>query len=357
MDLLLTVATLFVAIYSVVPRNRQLDLSLRLGTLDWIGLTLGSLLVIYLQFYEFFRAKGLTLSTRGYLRGITPHDAIYIVILIMILSLGVHIRFSRLSRRKIRKFQELTEELYWAGTYGELFALLQKHCIELFRIFRADFVLSRIRKRITPNPGIRISLHLSDEDSAVADESLRERVASFANVALGKIAELLPSYESEQNTAQDVVRMLFLSERLVVPLASTRPYFALDVIRAWSHEYGRFDFIELFVKELLKDTKSIFYLELRNNQNLDSGHRYHIPESNRFLYFFLANVQVAYDNEIYRPVGDYALGLLDQLARDPAGDPNCLAMDDFREAGLGTRPCFARFGSSISWLPRHSTKT
>ena len=46
MDLLLTVATLFVAIYSVVPRNRQLDLSLHLGSLDWIVLTVGSLFVI-----------------------------------------------------------------------------------------------------------------------------------------------------------------------------------------------------------------------------------------------------------------------------------------------------------------------
>lgn len=342
MDLLITVASLFVAIYAVVPRNRQLDLQLRLGGLDWVVLAGGSSIVVYLQFYDFFRMRGLSVSLHGHFRGITPHDAIYLVILLMILWLGIHIRFSRLSPRKIGKFRELAEELYWAGTYGELFALLQEHCNELFKIFRADLILVRIREKMNVDPLQQMRALLSGDDVATADRSIRERIISFATPFLAKVTYLLPSYEREQNIARDLVRMLFLSERLVGPLSTTRPYFALDVIHAWSNEYGRFDFIDLFVKELLKDSTSIFYLEIRNNQNISSNHRYYIAESNRFLYFFLANAQVAYDNEIYRPVGDYTLSLLDQLGRDPATDTNCLAMDhDFQEFGAWHSPLFA----------------
>ena len=60
------------------------------------------------------------------------------------------------------------------------------------------------------------------------------------------------------------------------------------------------------------------------------------------IFFFFAKAQVAYDNEVYRPVGDYTLSLLDQLARDRASDSNCFAMDhDFEEFGSWHSPLFA----------------
>jgi hypothetical protein len=94
-DLLLTVATLLVAIYAVVPRARQLDLRLRIQVIDWIVLVVGSLAVTYLQFYEFFKLHSLSVASktwfpRRWLQGISPHDATYLVILVMMLWLVVH---------------------------------------------------------------------------------------------------------------------------------------------------------------------------------------------------------------------------------------------------------------------------
>jgi hypothetical protein len=341
-DLLITVATLFVAVYAIVPRNRQLDLRLRFGGVDWIVLTAGMSAILYLQFYEFFRLRGLTLSRPVWSRGITSHDAIYLVMLLMVIWLSGPVRCARLSRRKIGKFQDLAEELYWAGTYGQLFALLQQHLGELFRILHANFFLSRLRRSITPDPFFRMRTALSGDESATIETPVFKRVRSVGTSVLGKIARLLPSYEDEQNTARELVRTLFLSRRIVGPLATTRPYFALEVISAWSSEYGRFEFVDLFVRELLKDPASILYSELENNQNLNIGHRYYIGESNRFLYFFFSDAKIAHYNEVYRPVGDYVLSLLDQLARDPVSDPNCLAMDrDFEESGVWRSPLFA----------------
>jgi len=58
MDLLLTVLALLAAVYALVPRDRQLDLRLRIGITDWIVIGLGFLAVFYLEFYEFFLTRG-----------------------------------------------------------------------------------------------------------------------------------------------------------------------------------------------------------------------------------------------------------------------------------------------------------
>jgi hypothetical protein len=84
MDLLITVAGLLVAIYAVVPRDRQLDLRLRLGSIDWVVLVIGSLAVLYLQFYRFFQIRRLGIPQQYHPRGLAAHEAPYLVILAMI---------------------------------------------------------------------------------------------------------------------------------------------------------------------------------------------------------------------------------------------------------------------------------
>jgi hypothetical protein len=70
MELLITVAALFAAIYAAVPRDRQLNLLLRIGVFDWTVVLCASLLVLYLEFNEFCSVKGWVLS-RPWPKGIT----------------------------------------------------------------------------------------------------------------------------------------------------------------------------------------------------------------------------------------------------------------------------------------------
>jgi hypothetical protein len=348
MELLITAAGLFVAIYAVVPRDRQLDLRLRVGGLDWIVLVIGFLAVLYLQFYGFFKLRDLTVVSkpwfpRASVRGITPQNAIYLVILAMIAWLAVHMRLARLSARKIAKFQDLVEELYWAESYSELFALLQKHHEQLFQICAGNFLLSRLREYLTPDPleALRIELSGADDDSLALGRPGLRSFRSIARSALGRISTVLPSHELERDQANEIVRTILLSERVVSALARTRPYLGLDLLRHWSNQYGHFEFVELYIKELLKDPTSILYVELANNQNVSGQHRYYLNPSNRLLYFFLADAKVAQDNRLYKPIGDYAIAVLDELARIPANDPYCLSNDDFEEVGALHSPLWA----------------
>ena len=58
MDLLITIITLLVAVYAVIPRERQLDLQLRISALDRFLIAAGLIAVLYLEFNEFCSARG-----------------------------------------------------------------------------------------------------------------------------------------------------------------------------------------------------------------------------------------------------------------------------------------------------------
>lgn len=95
------------------------------------------------------------------------------------------------------------------------------------------------------------------------------------------------------------------------------------------------------MRELLRDTHSVFYWEIQNNQNVSHA-RYHLPASNRLLYFFFNDIQVAKEIGIYKPVGDFMLLSLDDLTYQPLNDPyNRASDDDFEKSGAWHTPLFA----------------
>jgi hypothetical protein len=148
MELIITVLALLAAVYAVTPRERQLDLRLRIGVLDWLVIAAGFLLVMCLEFRDFRIARGWLLTTRRLPVGITAKNSMYLVLLAVAAFVALRIKFSRLTKGKIFKFRELVEELYWAGSYGELFTLIQKHLKELFKIYDSEFFLSRVRSSL-----------------------------------------------------------------------------------------------------------------------------------------------------------------------------------------------------------------
>ena len=356
MELLLTVLTLLAAIYAIVPRERQLDLQLRIGVASRIVFLFGCSLILCLEFYEFLEAQIRWLPEPSrWPTGITPKNAIYLVMLVFAAAFWFMVRFTHLTKGRILKFRELIEELYWTESYGELFAMLQKHLTELFRIYNSDFVLSRLRQRLTSlrTPTVEDfdrfikELDLPAPASATA---LRKRTRRrFFDHALRPVApairRFLPEYDQAKQTARELVRGIFLSNKFLEALARTRPYLGLEIIRQSKSSFERLDFVNLYMKELLRDSQSVLYTELHNNQNI-STNRYFLSESNRIIYFFLADVRVAKDNNVYKPIGDYCMAHLDELGRDSADDPYNRAMGDFEEVGAWHSPVFA----TIRWF-------
>jgi hypothetical protein len=349
MELLIAAVTLVAAIYAVVPRARQLNWQLRVGFFDWVVVAVASLVVFYLEFNDFCSSRGWVIP-RPWPHGITPQNTIYLVLLVAALILAFRLRFKRLSSRKIRNFRELVEQLYWDESYGELFVVLQNNLAELFRIAGSDFALSRLRSRLRRSSGNLTHGELLRLVNAIRGRKIsttktKRYLPGFFRAIERKVSiqllRFLPEHDAAQSTAQEVVREILLSPRFMKALVRTRPYLGLDIIRQMSHSHERHGFISLYLSELARDTTTVFYEEIANNQNLLSSHRYVLPESNRLLHFLLSDAKFAHDNAVYKPIGDYALRYLDELARDPPNDPYNRTMDDVPDPGAWESPIYA----------------
>ncbi len=353
MQLIITVIALLAAIYAVLPRERRLDLSLRIGKIDWLVIGLGIILVIFLEYHDFRVVRGWFLKI-AYPAGITPQNTMYLVLLFEALFISVRIRYYRLSKGKMPKFRELLEELYWSETYGELFALIQTHIRGLFRIYNSDFALSRFRSRlknlIFPSFELRLLKVLEAKRNGTTERhrsQFVERILSALRPLVPLILRILPNDDLAQETASDLVRSVFPSPRFMAAMGRTRPYLGLDIIRQLKQPFERRDFVELYLKELISNHQSLFYQEIRNNQNLLPGNhnRYYIPQSNRILYFFLSDIAVAKEYGIYKPIGDFMKFHLDKLGRRPEDDPYNKATMYFEDTEAWHSPVFvgARF--------------
>jgi hypothetical protein len=97
--------------------------------------------------------------------------------------------------------------------------------------------------------------------------------------------------------------------------------------------YENLEFIDLYLRYLAEDTKSILYHEIRNNQNLKSGYEYDIPTKNRLLHFFFKDCSVAEKNAVYRPIGEFVINELDIVGSKISTDGYNEPMGDFFEYG------------------------
>lgn len=355
MDLFITIVTLLVAVYAVIPRERQLDLRLRINPFDRLLVLAGALAVLYLEFNEFCSARGWVLH-KPWPQGITPRHAMYLVMLGVTAILWLRIHFSHLTPGKIQEFQALVEELYWSESYSELLTLLQKHLKELFRVYESRFFLSKLHLRLNSLSGQQYdpSLVIKQFQEALSQQpdgskpikkshvwqGFRNLGVSLVSTFSSAANKLLPKREKTQETARDIIRGILLSPPFVAALVRTRPYFGLEIVREAHGSLERFEFVDVYLTELIRNTRSVLYSELLNNQNCGQ-HRYWLSDSNRLLYFFLSDINVAKENGIYKPIGDFAVAHLHEVGRDYEADPYNLAMTDFKEVGAWRSPLFA----------------
>jgi hypothetical protein len=343
MQLTIAVISILVAVYKAMPRERQLDVALKIRILDWGVAAFGFLVILYLEFYDFLEFHHLAFKKTSWPHGVEPRSVTPLILMVAVLWLVIRMNSSHLSASKIFKFQELGGKLLWDGNYAELLALLERNAARLFKIANSESRLTKLRQKYSL-PAINFeevlrSFDKSEDDPIVPARKYKEkwfraRLRRLTVLILG----LFPTREEEYRTAYEFIRTILLSPDLVEAMAKTRPYLGLQLLRIWKgHEV--FDFLGLYTRALLKNPRSIFYAELQDNQNIST--RYQLRESGQFLQFFLADAKVAYDFRVYKDIGDYALSYLDEVARDRERDPYNKDVGDFREYEQWQSPLFA----------------
>lgn len=306
---LLTMLGLIAAVWAVVPSTARLSFRLSLNLFDWLVIWT-ALIIIHGFFFE------PVLTTLGFptfgpwLWGFDKSATQYLLFLLLATFVYWRSRRTRLTRWSLGLFDDLTTSLLHAGKLEELADLLHRHLTSALNLAASKSVRSHLANAIRPlRPGFQVVFR--DDGSFSLGEGaptnwLFRKWFGFREW----LADLVGPSQRVQRHAAIILKSLLSSRRLAGHLAIARPYFCLEVMeRATRFVEG---FQDEFFDALLADEASVFYSELKNNDNFGKGgHRLALPEENRLLRFYCFNVDVAARLGVYRSVGEVVLARID----------------------------------------------
>ena len=280
-DSLLMFAAVLVGAYAILPRSRRLDLVLRWHPVTDTAITVAWLLVVhYLILHRVFAARGWTIYRAW---PVTSGETAYLVTLGVFVAVALRLRFARLSRHKLPRLRSLVDELLGDRSYTELADVLSRHMPRL-----SEFAMRR-----QPWPWNR--------------------------------------RRSEEVAASDILRTALHSPGFAPAMALARPYFPLTIPDI--KELGLYDFFDAYLRALWSEPSSVLYTEIKNNQGSKHPWLYHVPSTNRLLYFLFGDATTAEHLQAWRPIGDALLAELVEIGRRPDTDEYNTAMGDFIDIG------------------------
>lgn len=306
---LLTMLGLIAAVWAVVPSTARLSFRLSLNWFDWLVIW-AALLIIHGFFFE------PVLTTLGFptfgpwLWGFDKSTTQYLLFLLLAAFVYWRSRRTRLTRWNLGLFDNLTTSLLHVGKHEELADLLQRHLGSALDLAVSKSVRSRLANAIRPpRPGFQVVFQ--DDGSitlgaGVPTSWLFRRWFSFREW----LADLAGPSQRVQRRATSVVKRLLSSRRLVGHLAITRPYLCMEVMERATRVEESFQ--DEFFAALLANEASVFYSEIKNNDNFgEGGHRLALPDENRLLRFYCVDVDVAARLGVYRSIGEAVLARID----------------------------------------------
>jgi hypothetical protein len=306
---LLTMLGLIAAVWAVVPNTARLGFRLSLNWFDWLVIW-AVLLIIHGFFFE------PVLTTLGFpalgpwLWGFDKSATQYLLFLLLAAFVYWRSRRTRLTRRNLGLFDDLTTSLLHAGKLDELAELLQRHLESAMDLAASKSVRSRVANGIRP-PRPDFGVVFGNDGSITLGEGAPSNWLFRNWFSLREwLADLVGPSQRVQRRATIVVTRLLSSRRLVTHLAIARPYHCIEVMERSTLIADGFQ--DEFFDALLANEASVFYSELKNNDNFgEGGHRLALPDENRLLRFYCVDVDVAARLGVYRSVGEAVLARID----------------------------------------------
>lgn len=306
---LLTMLGLIAAVWAVVPSTAKLSFRLSLNWFDWLVIW-GTLLTIHGFFFQpVLIAFGFP-SLGPWMWGFDKSATQYLLFLLLAAFVYWRSRRTKLTRWNLGLFDDLTTSLLHAGKLEELADLLERHLVSALNLAASKSVRSRLAKAIRPRrPDFKVVF--GDDGSISLDEATPTSWFFRKCFSLREgLADLVGSSQRVQRRAVIVVRRLLSSRRLVEHLAIARPYLCLKVMDGATRFVDEFQ--HEFFDALLAHESSVFYSELKDNYTTgEGGHRLAIPDENRLLQFYCADVEVAARFGVYQSVGESVLARID----------------------------------------------
>ncbi len=317
LDGFLTFLTLVLAAYTLATHVDKLRA--KLVIVLQIPLALVSLfIVVYLEFFEVFGqpcpAVLGSLCTWIVFKESSPLSpsgvAFFVVLFWIIFAIVIHLSIPRLfSSFLLVRIARIVDRLSLEKRYSELLEFIEPYLPVIGKASHRKLFLQRHHDNLGAMQGDIAALRYTvlDQESQSA-ATHRSGLFKVGRRWLGKLAFIVPSQYSAQDSAENIARVFFQSEELRVYIATNRPYFAIPLI--YQDIFGSRQFSEKYLSLLIADTGSVLYQEIQYNQNISYQHGYEFPVSNRLLYFLFSNANIALQLEVWQPVGKHILQLL-----------------------------------------------
>ncbi|PTV98367.1 hypothetical protein C8C76_11724 [Halanaerobium saccharolyticum] len=300
---ILTVGSIIIAIYSIMPKYKKLELKTKSRRIDFIIFTIFILVVHYLLYYNIFVNFNLNLGFGLSKYGVTPANSLYMLFIIMFLYLFLRIKYGEIPTYKIDVLKLTLEELQFKENYNELIYLLSSNMNVLRKIL--NFNISKKKNKLED--------FLSDdfENSKTKNKKINKIKSSLFKI-------FNDNKIKKQESVEELLRILFTDENFIRNLIKIKPYFALDLVKLEKNYYTN-NFLETFLNFCILDPKSILYKELDETSyisTLDYDQCEKKPNNDNEILFFLFNdISVAKEYEVYRPIGEGIISTLLEMRR------------------------------------------
>lgn len=314
LDGIITLLTLLVAIYALLPRVSKLRV--RLGIAIQIPLAIVAfLLIVSIHFNrQFNHLCTTTLSSRcEWLLSMnsdlfTPPELSFILTLVWIsLACVVYKTVSRLRVCSLLPvISKIVDNLIYEQRYAELIELIDPWLPKINKASRRSLRLQKIHDRIRSMRGEDFT------DLTIANEiqriSRRTRISkTFVRKLyyyIGSLSVVIPRQRRYETIAGDIERAICQSKDLRNYVIKVRPYFAISLFPI----RGVKEFSDEYLTGLISDTNSKLYEELKWNAKFPPGIQ---PRAgNQILGALFNDAKVAKRLAIWRPIAIYTLALM-----------------------------------------------
>ena len=327
--LVFTLLASIVAVYSILPRHRQLRVRYSLWTKPRFAYILIAFLVIigsyWLSIYlESLEAASVPVTYDVGSVEVTPLlvESLQLVAVLGIvgLFLGVFLK-SSVRVKNEEKIVSILRDLNNRGDYSTLVNLLQNHYRPLVHHPKepqrqpslAEVYTRELREEVEEEP-----------------DSLKERVIRWyrAQYYVQMVNYWLMDTAPE---ASSYTETLFLDPEFSAQYPVIDPDLGVKLIRDDSLEgFQRRNAVHRYLRTLVKTENSLLYRDLQNNTSTDGMYRYKIEEDNRLIHALFSDMNRVEDLDIYKPVGDAVRDIIVDQRRQEFDEYNDQRLTDTR---------------------------
>jgi len=302
----LTVLAILVAGYTLLAEEKRIDLKLRLTLIDIFVILLLVAILLYVIYLPVLNTIGLALPS-PWLWGFNENLTVFTSIVTILIYLMVKLAGRHLPKSKFQAWTTVSEKLLRSQKFEVLGFLLEKYHTQFIES-HDDRWYDKIRSKLLTPYQISPLDFLDKDDSKKSVDTFLSKVKMWITDRLKPIAfllsKILPDDSSSRYESSKSLSNLLKSKQFVKYLTHTRPLLCANFTTT------RFDasneFTTSFLKELIANTSSPLYRELRYNQSCSYTGEYYLDESNQLLNFYFTDIKVASDVSVWKPVGDYS---------------------------------------------------